>query len=323
MTSEAVALDKKIKRLNAVTERLIGSSEKRSMSTLNDHPWEMPVGDSPILRKTERISIFGTDYWEKTTEEERVRLSQEEMVSWWSAFIHLESLVVEYYMKELNGGAFDDLPIVRDYMKHFIKEELVHTLVFGKALDYFNIDIYPMPDFLRSFYDDNAGTGKYPLMAVYLTMIIEWIADEYQRLDADAEYVHPMARAVVQAHWREEMRHIKWGQQMIKSLIDTDDEFKLHAQQLTPIYVRQLIDQGVTNVDCFERAELSHPDFDDKEALLDAVLESPHRQKLNDEMMKPIVHYFVSSGIYNPDFHDIWAMQGFGHLIDSITNKDR
>lgn len=322
MNTATADMEKNISRLNSVTERLISSSEKRSMSTLNDHPWELPVGDAPILRKFERISIYGTEYWEKTTEEERIRLSQEEMVSWWSAFIHLESLVVEYYMKELNSGAFEDLPIVRDYMKHFIKEELVHTLVFGKALDYYGKDIYPMPDFLRSFYDDNAGTGKYPLMAVYLTMIIEWIADEYQRLDADAEYVHPMAKAVVQAHWREEMRHIKWGQQMIKSLIDTDDEFKSHAQQLTPVYVRQLIDQGVTNVDCFDRAGLTGTAFEDKETLLDTVLATPHRQQLNDEMMKPLIHYFISSGIYNPEYHDIWTMQGFGHLLESVSNRE-
>ncbi|MDO6708152.1 diiron oxygenase [Photobacterium sp. 1_MG-2023] len=322
MDTNTAEFEKKINRLNTVTERLINSSEKRSMSTLNDHPWDVPVGEHPVLRKKERISIYGTDYWDKMTEAERIRLSQEEMVSWWSAFIHLESLVVEYYMKELNGGAFDDLPVIRDYMKHFIKEELVHTLVFGKALDYFGIEIYPMPEFLRSFYDDNAGTGKYPLMAVYLTMIIEWIADEYQRLDADAEYVHPMAKAVVQAHWREEMRHIKWGQQMIKSLIDTDDEFKEHAQQLTPVYVRQLIDQGVTNVDCFDRVNPADPAFDDQETLLETVLESPHRQQLNDELMKPLMHYFISSGIYNPMYHDIWVMQGFGHLLDTLNHKD-
>lgn len=315
MTTAAADLERNITRLNSVTERLISSSEKRSMSTLNDHPWEIPVGEAPILRKTERLSIYATEYWDRTTDEERLRLSQEEMASWWSAFIHLESLVVEYYMKELNGGAFDDLPIVRDYMKHFVKEEIVHTLVFGKALDYFGIEVYPMPDFLHSFYDDNAGTGKYPLMAVYLTMIIEWIADEYQRLDADAEYVHPMAKAVVQAHWREEMRHIKWGQQMIKSLVDTDDEFKEHARQLTPVYVRQLIDQGVTNVDCFDRIEFADPVFKDREALLDTVINSEHRRQLNEEMMKPLIHYFVTSGIYDQKYREIWEMNGFGHLI--------
>ncbi|MGN0922073.1 MAG: diiron oxygenase [Cellvibrio sp.] len=300
-----------LERLNQVTERLISSSEKKSMSTLYSHPWDEPVTNAPFLRKKERISIYGTSYWDKASADEIQRLSVEEMATWWAAFVHLESLVVEYYMRELNNDAFNDLPIVRDYMKHFIKEELVHTLVFKKAMDYFGCEMYAMPPFLRSFYDDNAGTGRYPLMAVYLTMVIEWIADQYQRLDVEADYIHPMAKAVVQEHWKEEMRHIKWGQQMIQSLIHTDEEFRRHAQELTPIYVRQLIDQGVTNVECFERIGFAHPDFKDHEALLEAVLYSDHRQKLNSQLIKPLLHYFIQSGIYHENYHDIWVMQGF------------
>ena len=78
MTTAAAELQRNITRLNSVTERLISSSEKRSMSTLNDHPWQVPVGEAPILRKTERLSIYGTEYWDKTTDEERRRLSGQE-----------------------------------------------------------------------------------------------------------------------------------------------------------------------------------------------------------------------------------------------------
>lgn len=310
-----------ILRLNQVTERLIASSEKKSMSTLYSHPWDCPVSEPPFLRGKERISIYGTLFWDKATPEEIQKLSVEETISWWSAFVHLESLVVEYYMRELNNEAFSDLPVVRDYMKHFIKEELVHTLVFKKAITYFGSEIYPMPPFLRTFYDDNAGTGKYPLMAVYLTMVIEWIADQYQRLDVQADYVHPMAKTVVNEHWKEEMRHIKWGQQMIQSLIGTDDEFRRHAQELTPLYVRQLIDQGVTNVDCFDRIGFADPAFSDHEGLLDAVLYSDHRKALNSELIRPLLYYFVQSGIYHPDYHDIWEMQGFADDLQPLLKQ--
>ncbi|WP_043316399.1 diiron oxygenase [Microbulbifer sp. HZ11] len=321
MSQQAVVHQANIDRINKVTERLILSSEKKSMSTLHDHPWDMEIVEPPFLKKRERISIYGTEFWDKATPEEIQKLSQEEMITWWSAFVHLESLVVEYYMKELNNGAFDDLPLVRDYMKHFIKEELVHTLVFKKAIRYYGSDIYPMPDFLRTFYDDNAGTGQYPLMAVFLTMVIEWIADEYQRLDVDADYVHPMAKAVVQAHWKEEMRHIKWGQQMIQNLIDSDPTFKHQAQELTAVYLRQLVDQGITNIDCFEKIGFQDPAFKDHEHLLDVILYSDHRQKLNDQLVMPSIHYFVKSGIYHPDYHDIWVMQGFERVINNALAR--
>ncbi|MFT6248646.1 MAG: hypothetical protein ACJAZQ_001855 [Cognaticolwellia sp.] len=312
--------EQKIKKLTTVTERLIKASEKNSMSTLHDHPWEVELTEPVYLKIKERISIYGTPYWEKTTEEERRKLAFEEMITWWSAFIHLESLVVEAYQAELNNGCFNKYPEIRQYMRHFIKEELIHTIVFQKGIDYFGAKIYPMPDFLGSFYKDHAN-GKDPLMSVFLTMMIEWIADEYQRLDTNGDEIHPMARNLVQAHWKEEMRHIKWGQNMIKHLIHTDEEFKINVQQLTPIYLRQQVDQGVTNIDCFDRVQMADPAFEDKEALLEAVLYSEHRQKLNAELVAPLLNYYINSGVYTVEYHDTWVSQGFGEQINEILAR--
>lgn len=311
----------KISKLTKLTERLIKTSEKNSMSTLHDHPWEVELTESVYLRNMERISIYGTPYWDKASEEERRLLGFEEMITWWSGFIHLESLVVEAYQAELNKGCFSPYPEIRQYMRHFIKEELIHTIVFEKGINYFGGKVYPMTDFLGSFFHDHTGNGKDPLLAVFLTMMIEWVADEYQRLDTSDDYIHPMAKTIVQAHWKEEMRHIKWGQNMIKNLIHTDPEFKENVQQLTAIYLRQQIDQGVTNIECFERVKFKDPAFEDKEALIEAVLYSEHRQKLNSQLVEPLLYYYVNSGVYDEKYHDVWEGQGFGEDIMNIINK--
>ena len=308
-------------RLSSITRRLIAASEKRSMSTCKDHPWGDVLTINPVLRKRERVSIYGTPYWELASENERHKLANEELITWWSGFIQLEGLVSEYYMRVLNSGVFKNLPYVEEYMKHFVKEEIVHTIVFAKAIKYYGGEMYQVPDFLRTFYDDNAGTGEYPLMAVYLTMVIEWIADLYQRLDVDADYVHPLAKAVVREHWKEETRHIKWGQSMIVSLANTDPEFQLRAKEMTPVYLRQLIDQGVTNTECFERIGFEHKAFQDHEQLLESVLYSPHRQQLNVEMALPLIRYFVSAGIYDDVYRELWESQGFGEVINVVLRE--
>lgn len=313
--------EQKQQRLFSLTRRLIEASEKGGMTTLAHHPWDIPVGDMPMLRKRERISIYGTPYWDLATEKEKQLLAREELVTWWSGFIGLEQLVIEYYMRVINKGTFAKLPHIEDYMKHFIKEELVHTMVFKKAVAYFGSEVYPMPEFMRSFYDDNAGSGEYPLMSVYMTLLLEWMADLYQQLDVDADYVHPLAKAVVKEHWKEEMRHIKWGQNMVLGLAHTDPEFQTAVREFTPIYMRQLVDQGVTNIDCFNRVGMSHPAFQDHEALLDAVLYSEHRKQLNVELCLPMMRYFVTTGIYHPDYHDLWIDQGFGVELDMVLNK--
>ncbi len=317
-----VTLDEpKKQRLFSLTKTLIDTSEKGGMTMMAHHPWEMEVGAEPWIRKKERISIYGTEYWDLATEEEKRKLALEETVTWWSGFIGLEGLVIEYYMRVVNRGAFSKLPHIDEYMKHFIKEELIHTLVFKKAISYFGSEVYPMPEFMRSFYDDNVSTGEYPLMAVYMTMLLEWIADLYQQLDVDAAYTHPVAKAVVREHWKEEVRHIKWGQNMIIGLADTDPQFQHAIREFTPIYMRQLVDQGVTNIDCFNRVGLAHPAFQDHEKLLDAVLYSEHRKQLNVELCVPMVRYFVAAKIYDPAYHELWVEQGFGQELDIVLNK--
>lgn len=314
--------DHKAKRLFDLTHRLIDASEKRSMHPTSDHPWEIAVG-KPWLKKKERISIYGTPYWDLATEEEKRLLSIEEVVTWWSGFIAFEQLVSEYYMRVINTGKFRDLPHVEAYMRHFVKEEIVHTIVFKKAIAYFGSEAYELPnEFLRSFYDDNAMSGPYPLMAVYLTMLVEWMADLYQHLDTDADYIHPLGKAVVLEHWKEEMRHIKWGQNMIVGLAHTDPEFQQAIREFTPVYLRQFVDQGITNIDCFERIGFRDPAFQDKEKLAEAVLYNDHRRSLNSEVTQPMMAYFVSSEIYDPQYRQFWEQNGFAEDIDHIMNKE-
>jgi hypothetical protein len=317
--------DRKAQRLFSLTHRLIDASEKRSMHPNADHPWALEVGEKPWLKKKERISIYGTPYWDLASEEEKRLLSIEEVVTWWSGFIAFEQLVSEYYMRVINTGKFHDLPHVEDYMRHFVKEEIVHTIVFKKAIAYFGSEVYELPnEFLRSFYDDNTMSGPYPLMAVYLTMLVEWMADLYQHLDvdADADYIHPLGKAVVLEHWKEEMRHIKWGQNMIVGLAHTDPEFLQAIREFTPIYLRQFVDQGITNIDCFDRIGFQHPAFQDKEKLTEAVLNNEHRRRLNYEVTQPMMAYFVSSGIYDPEYRVFWEQNGFAEDIDNILNKE-
>ncbi|MBV8270846.1 MAG: diiron oxygenase [Cupriavidus sp.] len=321
MPVESPAFETKVQRMLKVTERLIDASEQRQMHLLHDHPWDAPV-DKPFLMKRERISIYGTPYWDLASEEEIRRLSIEEIVTWWSGFVGLEQLVSEYYMRLVNLRKFRTLPRLETYLKHFVKEEIVHTLVFLKAMDYYGSEMYEVPEFVRSLFDDNASTGEYPLMAVYLTMMVEWLADIQQHLDTDADYVHVLAKSVVHAHWREEMRHIKFGQNVILALADTDQDFIDKARQFTPVFLRQVVDQGVTNIECFDRVGFKHPAFADKEALLEAVIGSPHRQALNRELVRPMMRYFVTSGIYVPQYHALWAEQGFEADIQEALAGD-
>lgn len=324
MRMDPRSVEQKQRQLFQVTQRLIDASEKRSMHPTHDHPWDENLDLTQFhLKKKECISIYGTKYWDLATEEQRRLLGNEEVITWWSGFIGLEQTVIEFYMRIINNGTFEKLPHIEEYMKHFIKEEIVHTLVFKKTIDYFKGEVYKLPPFIKTFLDENVITGEYPLMSIYITMLLEWIADLYQKMDTDADYVHPLAHAVVKEHWREEMRHIKWGQSMIINLMDSDPEFKKNAQEFTPVYMRQLVDQGITNMECFERLGLTSGAFEDREAVLEAVLYNDHRKALNLQLTVPMMRYFVASGIYSETYHDLWLANDFGTELSIVLNQQQ
>ncbi len=302
-------------RLVRLSKKLSHASSKRQMSIVGDHPWHEPRGEALWLRAPEKLSLYGTPYLQLASEGELRRLSRLELGSWWHGFIVFERLVTEYYMRLINQGVFAELPEVVEYMHHFCREELNHCLVFEKAMRHFDVPMFEVPDAMTDFYVDNAESGKYPLVSVYLTLVIEWIADLYQRMDVDGRGVSELATAVVKEHTREEARHIAWAQEMIRSLAHEVPEFLESARQYTPVFVRQFVDAGVANVECFQRVEFKHPAFQDVETLVQTVIDNPHRRELNRGLLSPVMRFFVEAGIYDDAYSDLWQAANFSEDI--------
>lgn len=299
-------------KLTALSQQLTAASESRQMSVVSSHPWHEVPGPTTWLRARNKLSIYGTPYYRLATESELQRLSVLELGTWWNGFIVFERLVTEYYMRLINKNQFASLPAVGRYMHHFCREELTHALVFEKAMSHFGVEPFAVPEGMTDFYIDSSASGEYPLMNVYLTLVIEWIADLYQRTDVDAQHVSPLAQAVVREHTREEARHIAWAQQMIMSLTSEVPGFLENARQFTPPFCRQFLNGGVTNVDCYERVGFADPAFRDVESLLECVLDSEHRRSVHQALMRPLHRFFVQAGIYDKKYHDLWEDAGFG-----------
>ena len=49
-----------------------------------------------------------------------------------------------------------------------------------------------------------------PLKAIYMTILIEWLAENNALIDCNNDFVAPLARAVAVEHHKEEARHIEY-----------------------------------------------------------------------------------------------------------------
>src|SRR4051812_47043728 len=61
--------------------RLLASSSKNSFDPYVDIDWEAPADLDMAFMPLERVSLYGTELWDRMTEEQRRELSRQEMAS--------------------------------------------------------------------------------------------------------------------------------------------------------------------------------------------------------------------------------------------------
>ncbi|MCQ9639003.1 diiron oxygenase [Chryseobacterium sp. WG14] len=297
-------------KFSDLLEKLNKASEKKQMSLLLDHPWDEPT-DQVWLKKRENISIYGTPYYDLASEEERRLLSVYETGAWWYTFIVFENLVSEYYMKIVNHGSLKRFPEVVQYIHHFCKEEIVHAMVFRKAMNYFNIAPFPVPLNLREIYSHNASMSEFPLKAIYLTILIEWLAENNAMEDCNSKEISKLSRAVAVEHHKEEARHIEWGKNMIREFIDVVPEFLNEAREITAPMLRSMLDMSISSIMVYARVGFKDKAFKNYKELIPTVLNAENRKKINSRIMAPMMRYFIEIGICTYENIEIWKANGF------------
>ncbi|RMZ59980.1 hypothetical protein D1632_10305 [Chryseobacterium nematophagum] len=300
-------------KFSTLLEKLNKASEKKQMSLLLDHPWDESI-EGVWLKKRENIAIYETPYYDLATEEERRLLSVYETGAWWYTFIVFENLVSEYYMKIVNHGTLKRFPEVVSYMHHFCKEEIVHAMVFRKAMTHFKITPFPIPLNLREIYSHNAAMSEFPLKAIYLTILIEWLAENNAMEDCNDKGISMLSRAIAVEHHKEEARHIEWGKNMIREFIDVVPTFIKEAQEITAPMIRSMLDMAVSSVVVYSRVGFENKAFRNYDDLIPTVLNSDNRKKINSRIVAPMMRYFVELGICDPSNVEnmkIWQEYGF------------
>lgn len=301
--------------------KLNHASEKHQMNLVTTHPWDEKYDSKVLMKKTENISIYGTRYWDLATEDEKLRLAKQETGVLWNTFIVFENLVTEYYLKIINHESLLEFPDIIEYMHHFCKEEIVHAMVFRKAMKHFEIEPFPVAQNLKDFYMDNASMAEFPLKAIYMTIMIEWFAENTAVGDMRANDLSPLAKAIAIEHHKEEARHIEWGKQMVKEFAERIPEFLPEAREYTPFWMRTLLDMSTCNPETYERVGFKHPDFEDREAIFEAAIFSERRSEINNEIMKPILKFCMEVGLYDDDVKELWVSCRFGDLIAEVENE--
>lgn len=225
--------------------RLLRSSAKHSFDPVVEIDWEAPLAEGQYFAPPYRSSLYGTDLWERLSEQERIELTKHEVASIASVGIWFETILMQMLIRH----AYDRDPTTGhvQYTYTEVGDECRHSVMFAKMIEKFGCPAY--------------GTGRttHALGRIFKTisngpltfggtLYVEAILDELQRESMADESLQPLVRAVSRIHVVEEARHMSFAK----------DE---NARQWTP---RSRLDRAYTRimlalVAYFATTQLVHP----------------------------------------------------------------
>jgi hypothetical protein len=282
-------------------ERLLNSSADKFYDPEVDIDWEAPLQDGKYYAPDHRISLYGTELWDKLTPEQRVELGKHEVASVASNGIWFEVLLMQMLLKEV----YRTDPTTRhaQYALTEIADECRHSTMFARAIEKIGAPAYGPPKILRQLGKLLPVIGYGP--ALYGSILIaEEILDRIQRESMADENVQPLVRMVNRIHVLEEARHVTFARQEVVRGMSQLKKWELPYQRLLISIVAFAITRSLINPRVYKAVGL-----DPKQAHAVA-LANPHHQETLRWSGERIMKFLDEAGLVAaPGMH--WWRQAY------------
>ncbi|GAB3210445.1 AurF N-oxygenase family protein [Marinactinospora thermotolerans] len=193
-----------------IAKRLLRSSAKASFDPLVEIDWDAPIDRDRYALRPERVSLYGTELWDRMTEEQRKELSRHEVASIASIGIWFETILMQMLVRH----AYDRDPTSNhiQYAYTEIADECRHSVMFAKMVGrlgapYYRLD--PVTHFLGKVFK-TISNGPLTFSGA---LFVEEILDQIQREAMTDESLEPLVRAVSRIHVVEEARHMRYARE--------------------------------------------------------------------------------------------------------------
>ncbi|ALG83875.1 AurF N-oxygenase family protein [Gordonia phthalatica] len=196
-----------------VSERLLKSAAQLSRNAMTEIDWSLPMDPTKYGCSPEWSSLYGTDYWDELTEEQRIALTRHEFASIMNIGIWFEMILQELVLVDQYNGDYHSAEFQFALVE--IADECRHSLMFAKASEKMvGTSYHPHPRIAKA--------GKYfktiarNEIAYAGILVAEEILDVFQRGCMRDERVLPFIRTVNEIHVLEESRHMKYAREQVR-----------------------------------------------------------------------------------------------------------
>lgn len=190
--------------------RLLASSAKLSYDPLTAIDWDAPWVEGMPFADEKRLSLYGTELWERMTPEQRVEMGKHEVASIasvgiWFELILMQMLVRHAYHRDATT------PHVQFALTE-IADECRHSTMFAKMIAKMGDTQFRVSPFVHHLSRLFKATSS-PTQTFAGAMFVEEILDAFQREAMDDETLQPLVRMVSKIHVVEESRHISYARE--------------------------------------------------------------------------------------------------------------
>jgi len=191
-------------------QRLLDSSARLSYDPELEIDWDAPLVDGKYGMTPEWCSLYGTDLWERMSEDQRITLTEHEAASIAGTGIWFEMILMQMLVRDLYRHD-PATPYVQFGLTE-IADECRHSIMFARSAQRYGIPSYRPKRWIREtgrLFKAVARGG----LAYGGTLFAEEILDMMQRDFMRDERVQPITRTVSHVHVVEESRHIRYARE--------------------------------------------------------------------------------------------------------------
>lgn len=281
--------------------RLLRSSAKHSFDPGVEIDWDAPLVEGAYFAPPYRSSLYGTEMWERLSEEQRIELTKHEVASIASVGIWFETILMQMLIRH----AYDRDPTTGhvQYTYTEIGDECRHSVMFARMIEKFGCPAYGTDRMTHTLGRIFKTISNGPL-TFGGTLYVEAILDELQRESMADESLQPLVRMVSRIHVVEEARHMSFAKGE-------------NARQWTP---RSWLDRAYTRlvlalVVYFATTRLVHPrvyaavGLDPREAHK-AAEGNPHWRASRAWAARKAIAYFDELGMIRGPGRLLWRRAG-------------
>ena len=291
----ARALQPKDREVTA--ERLLDSSARNSYSPDIDVDWAAPLHEGKAFMPFERVSLYGTELWERLTPEQRVELSKHEIASMASVGLWFEIVLMQLLARYVYD--LDPRSAHAQYALTELGDETRHSIMFAKAVSKTGAPAYGPNRVTRSLGRWFGGLASGPPMFASV-LVAEETTDRVQRAMMDDPEIQPMIRMVNRIHVIEEARHVRFAREEVVRGLKGVGRLRLEFYRLVTALTAYAV------VDCMIHPKVYAAVGIDPREGRRVALANPHHQEHRRWMSEKVVEFLTEVGLIGGPTKRIW-----------------